>query len=94
MPVFNRIKIIKCCNFDEAETKVNDFLAFDKDIAGLVHIDYRLEYNVVIIEYYTFSPHQQYYNNNNNNNNEISKYNLLRIWDEYNKMICAWWGLD
>lgn len=52
MSVRNRIKILNCRNFEEVENKVNDFLAFDENIAALAGIDYRLEYNVVIIEYY------------------------------------------
>jgi hypothetical protein len=55
MPVSNRIKILKCCSFEEVENKVNDFLAFDEHIEQLVGIDYRLEFNVVIIEYYVMS---------------------------------------
>ena len=51
MPVSNRIKILKCKSFEEAENKVNDFLAFDENITQLVQIDYRLEFNVVIIDY-------------------------------------------
>ena len=52
MPVQNRVKIIECKSFEEVENKVNDFLAFDDKIVALARIDYRLEFNVVIIEYY------------------------------------------
>lgn len=52
MPVSSRIKIIKCDSIQEVEDKVNDFLAFDKNIVQLVNIEYRLEFNFVIIEYY------------------------------------------
>jgi hypothetical protein len=52
MPVSNRIKILKVNSLEEVESKVNDFLAFDEYIAQLVHIDYMLESNFVIIEYY------------------------------------------
>ena len=51
MPVSNRIKILECKSITEVENKVNDFLAFDEDIVQLVAIDYRLEFNIVIIEY-------------------------------------------
>jgi len=51
MPVSSRIKILKCSSFEEVEQKVNDFLAFDEHIVHLAGIDYRLEFNVVIIEY-------------------------------------------
>ena len=51
MSVRARIKILKCSDFQDAEDKVNDFLAFNKEIQQLVNIDYRLEYNVVILEY-------------------------------------------
>ena len=51
MSVRARIKILKCTDFQDAEDKVNDFLAFNKEIQQLVNIDYRLEYNVVILEY-------------------------------------------
>jgi hypothetical protein len=55
MPVPSRIKIIQVNNLEEVESKVNDFLAFDKNIAHLVNIDYRLESNFVIIEYFVRS---------------------------------------
>jgi hypothetical protein len=65
MPVQNRIKIIKCDSYEDVENKVNDFLAFDKDIAHLIHIDYRLEFNFVIIEYYVVIENdREEYNNN------------------------------
>ena len=52
--VKNRIKIIDAVDFHDAETKVNRFLETDPNIAQLVTIDYRLEYNKVILEYYVF----------------------------------------
>jgi hypothetical protein len=52
MSVYNRIKILKVNSLEEVETKLNDFLAFNEHIAQLVHIDYMLESNFVIIEYY------------------------------------------
>lgn len=59
MPVQSRIKIIQVNNLEEVETKVNEFLAFDNNIAHLVNIDYRLESNFVIIEYFVMPPQQQ-----------------------------------
>lgn len=56
MPVSSRIKILKCSSFEEVEQKVNDFLAFDEHIIHLAGIDYRLEFNVVIIEYDVMPP--------------------------------------
>lgn len=67
VPVSNRIKILKCCSFEEVEEKVNDFLAFNEHIAQLVGIDYRLEFNVVIIEYYIMNG------DNDNDNNRDNK---------------------
>jgi hypothetical protein len=69
MPVSNRIKILKVNSLEEVETKVNDFLAFNEYIAQLVHIDYMLESNFVIIEYYVM--HDQNDNNRDNNNNKM-----------------------
>lgn len=66
MPVSNRIKIIQVSSLEEVESKVNDFLAFDEHIAQLVHIDYRLESNFVIIEYYVMMDRQDIKNNNDN----------------------------
>jgi alpha-D-ribose 1-methylphosphonate 5-phosphate C-P lyase len=75
MSVYNRIKILKVNSLEEVETKVNDFLAFDEHIAQLVHIDYMLESNFVIIEYYVMnnssSVDKDNNNNNNNNNNKM-----------------------
>lgn len=51
MPVSSRIKILECKSIEEVENKVNDFLAFDENIYQLIGIDYRLEFNIVIIEY-------------------------------------------
>jgi hypothetical protein len=59
MPVPSRIKIIQVNNLEEVESKVNDFLAFDKNIAHLVNIDYRLESNFVIIEYFVRSNQEE-----------------------------------
>lgn len=69
MSVRNRIKILECKSYQEVENKVNDFLAFNEDIAQLIAIDYRLEYNIVIIEYYVFAADGD--NNNKNFNNEM-----------------------
>ena len=55
MPVQTRIKILEVNNFEEVENKVNDFLAFDENIAQLIGIDYRLEYKIVIIQYYAIA---------------------------------------
>jgi hypothetical protein len=63
LPVSNRIKIIKVNSLEEVEIKVNDFLAFNEHIAQLVHIDYMLESNFVIIEYYVM--HDQNGNRDN-----------------------------
>lgn len=52
--VKNRIKVLDAIDFHDAETKVNRFLETDPNIAQLVTIDYRLEYNKVILEYYVF----------------------------------------
>jgi hypothetical protein len=52
MSVKARIKILECKSFQEVENKVNDFLAFTKEIEYISRIVYQLEYNVVIIEYY------------------------------------------
>ena len=77
MPVSNRIKILKCNSFEEAESKVNDFLAFDQNITQLVQIDYRLEFNVVIIDYVINGEEDKY--------DEDSSYgNTPLIW---------WWEL-
>lgn len=88
MPVQNRIKILKCSSFEEVENKVNDFLAFDEHIGQLVGIDYRLEFNVVIIEYNVVM-------NGNNNNNKI-----IMGWGDYsynssgnNSPLTKWWKL-
>ncbi len=59
MPVQSRIKIIQVNSLDEVETKVNDFLAFDKNIAHLVNIDYRLESGFVIIEYFVMQKEEE-----------------------------------
>jgi hypothetical protein len=69
MPVSNRIKIIQVNSLEEVENKVNDFLAFDEHIAQLVNINYVLESNFVIVEYYVMSDD----NNNNNNKNRDNK---------------------
>jgi hypothetical protein len=94
--VYNRIKILRVNNFEEVENKVNDFLENDCEIAHLVKIDYRLEYNVVIVEYYVFNRDNS---NNNSNNNMMIKQKQEEeemeeesIFDIYNKMICACWG--
>ena len=78
MPVSHRIKILKCCSFEEAEQKVNDFLAFDENIGHLVGIDYRLEFNIVIIEYIV-----RMNNNNNNIKNNNNNNNLFTYWWEF-----------
>lgn len=59
MPVPSRIKIIQVNNLEEVETKVNEFLAFDNNIAHLVNIDYRLESNFVIIEYFVMMQREK-----------------------------------
>jgi hypothetical protein len=68
MPVHNRIKIIPVSSLEEVENKVNDFLAFDEHIAELVHIDYRLESNFVIIEYYVVNGGEEERDNRDSNN--------------------------
>jgi hypothetical protein len=83
VPVSNRIKIIKCDSYEDVENKVNDFLAFDKDIAHLIHIDYRLEFNFVIIEYYVMIEDN---NNNREQNNKKSSLDDLMF-------INGWWKL-
>lgn len=67
MPVPSRIKIIQVNSLDEVESKVNDFLAFDKNIVHLVNIDYRLESGFVIIEYFVMMQKEEKDDNNNNN---------------------------
>jgi hypothetical protein len=84
MPVSNRIKIIKCDSYEDVENKVNDFLAFDKDIIHLIHIDYRLEFNFVIIEYYVVSERD----NNNDSRLEMSYSNIfndpwMKLWNPF-----------
>lgn len=59
MTVRNRIKILECKSFEEVENKVNDFLAFDEDIEHVSRIEYKLEYNVVIVEYYVFGQEEK-----------------------------------
>lgn len=56
MPVSSRVKILECRGFQEVEDKVNHFLECDKNIAQLVNIDYRLEFNIVIVEYNIIEP--------------------------------------
>ena len=73
MSVRNRIKILNCRNFEEVENKVNDFLSFDENIAALAGIDYRLEYNVVIIEYYVID-HQHHQKDNDDNKMDLEDY--------------------
>ena len=74
MSVKNRIKILEVQDYEEVEKKVNDFLSTDNDIAQLVNIDYKLEYKMVIIEYWVFDD-----SNNNNNNNLKIDYNYTNI---------------
>jgi len=78
MPVSSRIKILKCSSFEEVEQKVNDFLAFDEHIIHLAGIDYRLEFNVVIIEYDVMPPA-----NNINDNNKVSSQIVIEEEEEY-----------
>lgn len=59
MGVNARIKILECKNFEEVENKVNDFLAFDKEIEHVARINYQLEYNVVIVEYVVFGSEEE-----------------------------------
>jgi hypothetical protein len=87
VPVSNRIKILKVNSFEEAENKVNDFLAFDKDIAYLNHIDYRLEFNFVIIEYYVMIEEQENKNNNNNNNRPLSVMDISYAYTPFNEWL-------
>ena len=84
MPVSNRIKIIKCSSFEEAENKVNDFLAFDQNITQLVQIDYRLEFNVVIIDYVINGEEDDYGDN---------KMSLGDLSYEYSSPLISWWKL-
>lgn len=79
MPVKARIKILECKNFKEVENKVNDFLASDKDIAQLVGIDYRLEYSIVIVEYYVSCDC-------NGNGEENGENNNKKLDNDYNMM--------
>lgn len=72
MPVSSRIKIIQVNSLDEVESKVNDFLAFDKNIAHLVNIDYRLESGFVIIEYFVMPQQQQREEEKNRDYNNVS----------------------
>jgi hypothetical protein len=81
MPVQSRIKIIQVSSLEEVESKVNDFLAFDEHIQQLVHIDYRLESNFVIIEYYVMNPDRR-----DNNNKKSSSLDDLMF-------INGWWKL-
>lgn len=59
MPSRARIKILECKSFEEVEKKVNDFLAFNEDIEHVSRIEYKLEYNVVIVEYYVFGQEER-----------------------------------
>src|SRR5215211_2415209 len=76
MPVSSRIKILKCSSFEEVEQKVNDFLAFDEHIIHLAGIDYRLEFNVVIIEYDVMPD------NINNNKNKMISSSIVEVEEE------------
>lgn len=79
MPVPNRIKIIQVSNFEDAENKINDFLAFNKDIVQLLGIEYKLEYNFVILDYIVADPH---HHEHTNNEKEESSYGCTPI---------TWW---
>lgn len=84
MSVRARIKILECKSFQEVEDKVNDFLAFNKDIEHVARINYQLEYNVVIVEYIVFGEEEgggEGDNNDNNNKNEIV---LAEYYDLFN----------
>ena len=86
MSVRNRIKILEVQDYEEVEKKVNHFLSTDNDIAQLVNIDYKLEYKMVIIEYWVFDA-----GNNNNNNNLKIDYNYTNIanpFDSWMKYYC------
>lgn len=90
MPVSNRIKIIKCASFEEAENKVNDFLAFDENITQLVQIDYRLEFNVVIIDYVINGEDDDHGGDHDSNN----KMSLGDLSYGYNTSpLISWWKL-
>ena len=81
MSVRARIKILECKSFQEVEDKVNDFLAFNKDIEHVARINYQLEYNVVIVEYIVFGEEGEEEDNDNNNNNKneivLAEYDLF-----------------
>ena len=98
-PVANRVKILKCASFEEAESKVNDFLAFDQNITELVQIDYRLEFSVVIIDYVIN-------NNNDIDNDDVveGKKIIMKSVDDNNNLVgdlsyvysgplITWWKL-
>ena len=74
MPVPSRIKIIRVNDLEEVENKVNDFLTRDKKIAQLANIDYRLESNFVIIEYFVMDDKlQQQLEQNNRDVQELKE---------------------
>jgi|SRR5215210_8634292 len=86
MSVRNRIKILEVQDYEEVEKKVNEFLSTDNDIAQLVNIDYKLEYKMVIIEYWVFD---------NGNNNDNNTNNNLKIVDysytNFTNLFDNWW---
>lgn len=91
-PVSNRVKILKCGSFEEAESKVNDFLAFDQNITELIQIDYRLEFSVVIIDYVINNNVNVHVDDDEDNNN-----NKKIGWGDYNYSysgpLTYWWKL-
>ena len=86
MPVSSRIKILKCSSFEEVELKVNDFLAFDEHIIHLAGIDYRLEFNVVIIEYDVMSDR----GDNDDRNDSRLDYSRSYAYTAYNGWMKLW----
>lgn len=72
MCVKNRIKVLSVRDFEDAERQVNRFLETSQDIGQLVAIDYRLEFNKVILEYYVL--------NNNDQNGNYNKNSFMEYW--------------
>jgi hypothetical protein len=88
MSVRNRIRILEVDNYQDVENKVNDFLTNDPDVAQLVEIDYRLEYKIVIIEYYTFSGDDN--GDDDDNNNQLSTMDISYVYTPYSNWMKLW----
>lgn len=74
MSVRNRIKVITCKDFEEAETKVNDFLANDPDVEQLIGLQFMPEFNRVLIEYIKCPDCSNNCENRDNNGEIVLEY--------------------